>query len=192
MRKLYLFNRSLHRDIGYLCVGLILVYAVSGIALNHLHDWNPNYKKVHEAVDLQSFAIKNSLGDIDEVKTAESVLRELQINEKFRSTFQPSPDELKIFLEEGVVKVDFNKRKVDYEIVKERFLFFQINAIHLNKVHSAWKWLADIFSVLLIYLAISGLFMVKGKFSALNRGAKFVTIGFIVPIIGIVLLVYFN
>ena len=37
------FNRVTHRDIGYLIAGLTIIYAISGIALNHKHDWNPNY-----------------------------------------------------------------------------------------------------------------------------------------------------
>ena len=36
-------NHALHRDIGFLCVGLTLLYALSGIAVNHMHDWNANY-----------------------------------------------------------------------------------------------------------------------------------------------------
>ena len=37
------WNNILHRDIGYIIVGLTLVYGVSGIAVNHTADWNPNY-----------------------------------------------------------------------------------------------------------------------------------------------------
>ncbi len=33
---------GLHRDIGFLILGLTLVYGVSGIAVNHRHHWNPN------------------------------------------------------------------------------------------------------------------------------------------------------
>ena len=40
--------RILHRDLGYLSFGLCLVYAVSGICLNHLKDWNSNHS-VHRA-----------------------------------------------------------------------------------------------------------------------------------------------
>jgi hypothetical protein len=35
--------RALHRDAGYLVVGLTVVYAVSGLAVNHIDDWNANY-----------------------------------------------------------------------------------------------------------------------------------------------------
>ncbi|MDP6946514.1 MAG: hypothetical protein QF464_20360, partial [Myxococcota bacterium] len=34
--------RSFHRDVGYLVVGLTITYAISGIAVDHTEDWNPN------------------------------------------------------------------------------------------------------------------------------------------------------
>jgi hypothetical protein len=38
-------NRAVHRDVGYLCAGLTVVYALTGVLLNHLHDWNPHWKR---------------------------------------------------------------------------------------------------------------------------------------------------
>jgi hypothetical protein len=35
--------RALHRDLGYLAVGLTFVYALSGLAVNHIADWDPNF-----------------------------------------------------------------------------------------------------------------------------------------------------
>jgi|GEM_PF-216128 len=35
--------RGLHRDAGALAVGLTIVYAISGLAVNHVLDWNPSY-----------------------------------------------------------------------------------------------------------------------------------------------------
>ena len=35
--------RALHRDIGYLAVGFTIIYALSGLAVNHLADWDPNF-----------------------------------------------------------------------------------------------------------------------------------------------------
>jgi uncharacterized protein len=43
--------RATHRDIGYVAVGLTLVYAVSGVAVNHIADWDPNFanhQRTHE------------------------------------------------------------------------------------------------------------------------------------------------
>ena len=37
------WNRVLHRDLGYFFFGITLIYSISGIALNHIADWNPSY-----------------------------------------------------------------------------------------------------------------------------------------------------
>ena len=37
------WNNIIHRDLGYLCVGLTIIYSISGIAVNHVDEWNPNY-----------------------------------------------------------------------------------------------------------------------------------------------------
>ena len=37
-------NHLLHRDIGYLCIGLTIIYAISGVVVNHTsHGFNPSY-----------------------------------------------------------------------------------------------------------------------------------------------------
>ncbi len=38
------WNYVLHRDIGFLCIGLTLLYAISGVAVNHIAQWNPSYR----------------------------------------------------------------------------------------------------------------------------------------------------
>ncbi len=50
MKKLRKWSRILHRDIGFFFIGATIIYGLSGIALNHLKDWNPNY-----TVDLEEF-----------------------------------------------------------------------------------------------------------------------------------------
>ncbi len=37
------WNKILHRDIGYLSVAMVFIYGISGLAVNHIADWNPNY-----------------------------------------------------------------------------------------------------------------------------------------------------
>jgi hypothetical protein len=43
MKQVRKWSRIIHRDFGYIFFGVTLIYALSGIALNHLSDWNPNY-----------------------------------------------------------------------------------------------------------------------------------------------------
>ena len=45
-------NNALHRDVGYLIVGLTIVYGVSGLAVNHRADWNPSYRTAKRALQI--------------------------------------------------------------------------------------------------------------------------------------------
>lgn len=67
------WNNILHRDIGYLTVGLTIVYAISGISVNHIEHWNPNYEIEEVKFDIGSL---NSPGEEDMVK---EVLQKLNI-----------------------------------------------------------------------------------------------------------------
>ena len=34
------WNKIIHRDLGYLCFGLTIIYVISGVAVNHIATWN--------------------------------------------------------------------------------------------------------------------------------------------------------
>ena len=53
-RKLF---RSLHRDIGYVVAALTLAYSISGIAVNHIEDWNPNYTFANTRIDVGALPV---------------------------------------------------------------------------------------------------------------------------------------
>ncbi len=46
------WNRAVHRDFGYFFFGMVIIYALSGIAINHLDDWNPNYVVITEDITI--------------------------------------------------------------------------------------------------------------------------------------------
>ena len=60
MKLLRKWSRILHRDIGFFFIGTSIIFGLSGIALNHLNDWNPNYTVETEqfttAIDLSKSA----------------------------------------------------------------------------------------------------------------------------------------
>ena len=37
--------RAVHRDVGYAAVGLTFVYAISGLAVNHVAQWDSNFTR---------------------------------------------------------------------------------------------------------------------------------------------------
>jgi uncharacterized membrane protein len=46
-----------------------------------------------------------------------------------------------------------------------------------------WTYVADVFAVLLIFLAGSGIFMVRGKNGIVGRGKWIVAAGILIPVI---------
>lgn len=176
------WNVILHRDIGYVSVGLTLVFAISGIAVNHIEDWNPNYKV--EKVSAQIEPVPEGT----EEAMVQHVLRQMQLSGPIRSSFQPSPDRLQIFLEDGNLDVQLSTGRLIHEHTAERFLIRDFNFLHLNQPKQVWTWISDLYAMALAFLAISGLFILKGKHGLKGRGAWLSLIGILIPILALLLL----
>ena len=61
------------------------------------------------------------------------------------------------------------------------------NWLHTARNRSGWRYVADVYAVLLLYLAISGIFMIKGKLGLKWRGALLISAGVSVPIAAVLL-----
>ena len=171
-------NRTLHRDIGYLCIGLTLVFAVSGIALNHIADWNPNY--IVERVE-KPFYGKSTQTD---AQLNKALLALFPYNDAVKASYWESVQHYKLFFKDGgSLSVNFSKQLAVYEHIRERVMFKQFNTLHLNEAKKGWLVFSDIYAGLLIFLALSSLFMVKGKYSPwrLKRG-WLVIVGGLIPL----------
>ena len=173
------WNRVIHRDLGYLAVGLTLIYAISGFVVNHVHDWNPNYEISH---------IKSNVGKIDLSKndidiSVKKILNRLSLPSQYKTTFRPEPKILRIFLKDNTIDVNIETGETIQEIVKTRPLIYEMNFLHLNHPKKVWTYVADLYAISLALLAITGLFVLKGKQGITGRGAWFTIAGFILPII---------
>lgn len=169
--------RALHRDLGYLAVGLTFIYAASGLAVNHLADWDPNFQ--HAAHTWQ-------LGKIDapdDDAIARAVLSKLAITEKPTEIFRPSPDRIDILLDRRTLHVDPETGEVFDEAQKPRLLLRIANWLHLNRGKKAWTYFADGYAGGLLLLATSGLFMLPGRKGFFGRGAILVGIGIAIPML---------
>jgi hypothetical protein len=168
--------RALHRDAGYLGVGLTLVYALSGLAVNHVADWDPSFEQVskihHVTRPLPS----------DAQVSAKQVLRELGIHEAPREIYAAGEDAVDIVFDRRTLHVTPSSGKVLEEGQSPRFLLRAANWLHLNRGKKAWTYVADTYAVVLLYLAISGLFMIPGRKGLLGRGALLAALGAAVPI----------
>jgi len=168
-------NVVLHRDVGYLAFALTIVYGVSGVAVNHRASWNPS---ITQTKTTMAIAPVQGTGRNAIVTDA---LAKLGITDTPRSTFQPDPDTLRIFFENTVYSVDLPTGTVILERNIPRPVLKEFNDLHLNAPKGIWTWIADLFAVSLILLAITGLFVLKGKHGITGRGAWLTALGVLLP-----------
>jgi hypothetical protein len=169
--------RILHRDFGYFVVGITFIYTVSGIALNHRTDWNPHYILVSEDLTLPSTSQTEYTKD-----EITAMLKKFSYDAAYRKHFITRNNEVKIFVEGGTVMYNPEQGKVELEVLKKRPFFFEINKIHLAQTGQLWIWISDIMAVLMLFVAISGLFILKGKYGMKGRGLWLTALGIVVPL----------
>ena len=176
-------NNILHRDVGYFFVGMTIIYSLSGIALNHIDDWDPNYiiKNKSIAVDKGTLKAQMSKAEIDDL------VKRLGIKKGIKNHYYPNPNSLKIFLHGGTVTLDLNTGKGLLETVTRRRVFYEVNYLHYNHAKSLWTWFADIFAAGLILLAITGMFVLRGKNGLKRRGVWFVLAGILIPLVFLIM-----
>lgn len=174
------WNFILHRDIGYLCVGLTILYAISGIAVNHVDDWNPSYEISKESISIGKVDRADVIVSKDEVS---EIIKKIGAMQKFKNYHQSSKDELKIFLVDNTISVHLENGTVEQKIAKRRFLLFESNFLHLNHPKKLWTYVADLYAVGLLLLALTGFLMMFGKNKIKLRGVVFTSIGVTVPVV---------
>lgn len=181
-KKLRKLNRATHRDLGYFFVAMIIVYSLSGIAINHLDDWDPSYVVDKWEVST-SVPIKKVTFSTEQAK---AILKDNDIDNRYRKFYFPNDNRVKIFFKGGNVVLDVHSGKGRAETLERRSIFHTVNWLHYNP-NVYWKWFSDIFAVALILLSISGLFILKGKNGLKWRGTILMTIGIIIPLIFLML-----
>lgn len=170
--------RAIHRDVGYLAVGLTFIYALSGLAINHITDWDPNFTTFEKVSNIEP--IDEALDDDAAVRVA---LDRLHITATPRSTYRAG-DELHLQFDNR--KIVIIEDQVTDQGASPRFFLRLANWLHYNRGKAAWTYIADAYAILLLYLACSGLFMLKGKLGLRWRGAILVGLGVAVPMVYVV------
>lgn len=168
-----------HRDFGYLFFGITLIYSLSGIALNHLDDWNSNYIVTQEEIRLEHPELITTSINKAEVK---ELMEEYDLDGIFKNFYFPRPGTLKVFLKGGSAVFDLETGDGILEVVRRRPMFREMNYLHYNPVE-IWTWISDIFAGALIILAVTGLFLVKGTKGITKRGAWLTILGIAIPLI---------
>ncbi len=175
------WNIAAHRDIGYACASLILAYCLSGIALNHISDWNPDFVISKETVTLPRSYTKSEI-------TNEQILElgRLVKEDGFKIYDFPTPDQVKIYYDNASLHLHLSTGQGTYERVSRRPVLYEANVLHLNRLRG-WKWASDVFAVILIVLSLTGLLVLRGKYGVARRGKWLIAAGMLPPLLALLL-----
>lgn len=180
-RLLNKWSRVLHKDLSFFFSGIILVYAVSGIILNHRDTLNADY-----SVTVNKFTVADikPKADIDKPYVI-GILADLGEVENYTKHYFPEQNKMKVFLKGGSSLVmDISTGDAIYESLKRRHVFSALNRLHYNP-NKWWTIFSDIFAVSLILITITGIIMNKGKGRV--RGYVEILAGIIIPLLFILI-----
>jgi hypothetical protein len=173
--------RIIHRDLSFFFSGVIIIYAVSGIMLNHRGSINPNY-----TVKLHSLQAEGTFPMTKENVSKPMVidmLKPIEEEKNYTKHYFPANDKLKVFLKGGSsLEVNLQSGEAMYEALKKRPVISQFNRLHYNP-GKGWTLFSDIFAVSLIIITTTGIFMNKGKKGISGRGGIELLAGIVVPIL---------
>ncbi|MDR2466002.1 MAG: PepSY-associated TM helix domain-containing protein [Prevotellaceae bacterium] len=169
--------RIVHRDLGFAVVGVSLVYGISGIYLNHLDGKDPAYRTEERSLQLSAGLDEKQLAD---AWNADAELPPL------KRVFRIDEDHFRLMLDGGVAVYNSADGRADYERHTRREFVYWINRLHYNKV-KGWSPVADFFAGSVLFLAVSGMFIVRGKAGLAGRGKWYLLGGLLVPVLWVLI-----
>lgn len=177
MKKIRKLLRILHRDLGYFIVGMTIVYGLSGIFLNHRHDFNPDYKIfiTDFKANLQN---KSTFSEKEVLAVLENIDREVV----YKKHYVNNQGYIKVFIENGEIVINPESGNGTMHYLQKRPVIYGMNKLHKATLGSLWKWISDAMAVILIFVAISGLVILKGKRGFGKWGWWLTIVGIVVPL----------
>jgi len=173
-------NRWIHRELGFLFFGMTIIYGISGIALNHsvARHWNPGI--VTHSSDFQYPDVLKK-ADVERY-TIEKILEITGEKDNYKQYYFPNQDHLMIYLKGGHIMVNLESGSIQLTKVRNRPVFRELNYLHYNKPKKLWTWFSDLYAFGLILIAISGLFLIKGRKGITGRGGILTVVGILIPL----------
>ena len=163
--------RNIHRELSYFFAGVICIYAISGICLNHKRDFNSNI----------------TINRIELTMAGHGYIAQMPDTETYTRHSAVGENSLKMFFKGGSsLEINMDNGDAMYEKIRKRPVFSSLNRLHYNPT-KWWTWFSDIFAVSLLLITITGLFMLKGPKGMIGRGGIEFLIGILIPLLFILL-----
>jgi len=179
-----LTHRNIHRDIAYFYIGLILAFSFSGIILNHRQDWYPmDYS--YDSKDVQIPIPENREMLDSKAFLIETIGKwELQLS---YDGHRIRGNELRVFFKDNIIlDIDTTTGAGILEYKRKVPLIGHTMFLH-KSTNNFWIWYSDIFGVAMLTIAITGMFISKGKNSFKKRGWKLALVGLLFPLLFLIL-----
>lgn len=174
--------RNTHRDIAYFYLGLIIAFSFSGIFLNHRQKWHPR-RYTYETKEITAAIVhKDSVNDA--YITAFTAAQ--QIDDQFRR-FSVADNTLRINYANHDAEIDLTSGIGKVVTYKTTPLLGQMTKLHVD-TSQWWIYYSDIFGAAMLVIAITGMFIERGKNSFQSRGWKLALLGIIFPLVFLFLL----
>ena len=167
--------RAIHRDVGYFSVGLTFVYALSGLAVNHIADWEPNFRQI-----TRQHQLLTPLPSEDQ-KIAETASVALGVSEPVREMYRVDERTLQVVFDRRTLRVDTRTGQVAEDAEEPRPFLRVANWLHLNRGKKAWTLIADAYATGLLLLSLTGLWMFPGRKGLWGRAGLIAVAGGLVP-----------
>lgn len=178
------YCRTVHSHLSFFFMGVILIYAVSGITMNHLKDFNPKYY-----ITVNNYTVKERFPPSHKFNKNEIIqlLKEVGEQDNYIKHFYPNNSTVKVFLKSGSSYIfDTQTGNVAYEGIKKRPVFYQLSFLHYNP-GTWWTYFSDLSAVCLILICISGILMNKGKRGLFGIGGIELLAGILIPVLALIL-----
>ncbi|WP_417333449.1 hypothetical protein [Halarcobacter sp.] len=179
-KKLSTIFRNWHRDLGYLVIGITIVYSISGIILSvrdlHLFEkeyiLNATIEKNIQEKELQN-EIVLALSENEQKKNLPTHIIKKSVLNKFE-LLENNNEFIKyqISRKKDMKFITYykNSGELIYSISGYPTFINSLVQAHKSSSQDKWSYLALAYSVILLFLAISAIFMVKGKYGFKERG----------------------
>lgn len=172
------WNRTLHRDLGFFFTGASILYAVSGLTLNHRGDWNPWYRS--ERIEFTTRLDLSNQGNTE--AKARRLLDEVYTSDGYTRHGYIGNQQLHVYAGEdthAVVRLETGRGFI--HIHEKRAFFNQAATMHISP-RAWWTKFSDVYAVSLLVICLSGLFNVRGRRGVFGIGGLFLLAGLAVPI----------
>ncbi|MFI3332751.1 MAG: PepSY-associated TM helix domain-containing protein [Rikenellaceae bacterium] len=174
--KIIKWLRVIHRDLGFLMVGVSIIYGVSGMIVNHMGETDPAFRTTQESLVIDKDLMQSELPEVFEANGLPAIKRVATIDEEHS----------RVMLDGGLGVYNSATGELVYEQHKRRVVIYWFNRLHYNRVQG-WNVMGDLFAFSLIFFALSGIFMVPGSKGVSGRGKWYLLVGLLIPLIYVLL-----